>query len=217
MKDIFEKDDLTRDFLIILAVVVVAYVNFKITPINIGTVTSGSFFQDFFAFIQGKLTNLTPLQEFLMWVKSVLAVFSVLLILGIVFVHNRMHEVQHKLSKIYKPINVEEVVAKDKAIQWQIVLNHVSSGNPAEWKLAVLEADNILDSILEDRGYRGESLGERLKSVDPGDMQSYSDAWEAHKVRNQIAHEGSNMDFSEKIARDAINRYEKVFKELGYL
>ena len=217
MKDIFEKDDLTRDLIIIIVIGVVAYVSFKITPISIDTVTSGSFFQDLFAILQGKITNLTPLQEFIVWVKSVLAVFTVLLFVGIIFVHNRLHEVQKKIFEQYKPINVEEVVAKGKEIQWQIVLNHVNSGNPAEWKLAILEADNILDEILEDKGYQGESLGEKLKSVDPGDLQSYSDAWEAHKVRNKVAHEGSEMDFSEKIARDTINRYEKVFRELGYL
>ena len=98
------------------------------------------------------------------------------------------------------------------------IRNKSFSESPAEWKLAILEADNMLDSILESEGYRGESIGEKLKVVDPGDLASYNDAWEAHKVRNQIAHEGAaTMDFSKKMARDTITKFEKVFKELGYI
>ena len=54
--------------------------------------------------------------------------------------------------------------------------------------------------------------------MDPGSLRSYSDVWEAHKVRNRIAHEGAaTMDFSKKEARDTIGKFEKVFKELGYI
>ena len=103
-------------------------------------------------------------------------------------------------------------------VQWQVVLNHLNAETPAEWKLAILEADNMLDEILEAEGYRGESIGDRLKAMDPGSLRSYSDVWEAHKVRNRIAHEGAaTMDFSKKEARDTIGKFEKVFKELGYI
>jgi hypothetical protein len=98
------------------------------------------------------------------------------------------------------------------------VLNHANAENPAEWKIAILEADNMLDQILEAEGCRGDSVGEKLKAMDPTDLLSYSDAWEAHKVRNQIAHESAvTMNLSKKTIRETIGKFEKVFKEFGYI
>jgi len=49
-------------------------------------------------------------------------------------------------------------------------------------------------------------------------IASYDDIWEAHKVRNEIAHGGAiEMDLSKKMARDIIAKFGNAFKELGYL
>ena len=78
---------------------------------------------------------------------------------------------------------------------------HLDSANPAEWRLAILEADNMLDEMIRRIGYKGENLGERLKAVEPSDFESINSAWEAHKVRNKIAHEGSEFFLSHREAR----------------
>ena len=45
------------------------------------------------------------------------------------------------------------------------VLTHIASPNPNDWKLAIIEADIILDDALKQYGYVGNSLGEKLKSI----------------------------------------------------
>jgi uncharacterized membrane protein len=94
---------------------------------------------------------------------------------------------------------------------------HISSDNPNDWKLAIIEADIILDEALKRQGYAGNSLGERLRSVSPVAMQTLDDAWEAHKVRNDIAHSGVDFVLTQKLAKDTIVRYERVFTEMGLL
>ena len=206
------------DLVIIALVSLIVYINLAITPLTIETITSGEALHNIGIFVQGYLPDLSRFQPFFEGMKNVIAVVTVLLTAGIFWLSFRVKELHHKKEKQYEPIDVEEIEAKEKMVQWQVVLNHANAENPAEWKLAILEADNMLDQILESEGYRGDSLGEKLKSMDPTDILSYSDAWEAHKIRNQIAHEGAvSMDFSKKIARDAIGKYEKVFKELGYI
>ena len=64
--------------------------------------------------------------------------------------------------------------------------------------------------LLEKHGYPGEGVGERLRSATFATLQ---DAWEAHKVRNQIAHEGSAFNLSADLVRRTIGRYENVFHE----
>ena len=95
------------------------------------------------------------------------------------------------------------------------VLTHIDSPNPNDWKLAIIEADIILDEVLKQRGYIGNSLGERLKSISPQQLNSLNDAWEAHKVRNRIAHEGADFVLTKRVADETINRYRRVFSEFG--
>jgi hypothetical protein len=102
-----------------------------------------------------------------------------------------------------------------KNSRMQDVLTHSSSANPGDWKLAIIEADIILDDILKEQGYVGNSLGERLKSISPQQLASLNDAWEAHKVRNKIAHDGSDFIVTKRVAQETIVKYQRVFTELG--
>lgn len=95
------------------------------------------------------------------------------------------------------------------------VLKHIASDNPNDWKLSIIEADIILDELLKSAGYAGNSLGERLKSISVNQLQSIDDAWQAHKVRNQIAHAGSDFVLTHKLAQDTIKQYRRVFHEMG--
>ena len=95
------------------------------------------------------------------------------------------------------------------------VLTHAASDNPNDWKLAIIEADIILDDVLKRRGYAGTSLGERLKSISPQHLATIDDAWEAHKVRNRIAHEGADFVLTKRLVDETIARYRRVFDEFG--
>ncbi len=97
------------------------------------------------------------------------------------------------------------------------VINHSQSESPNDWKLAIIEADIILDDTLKQKGYAGNSLGERLKSISPNQLESLDDAWEAHKVRNRIAHDGSDFVLTQRLAQETIARYRRVFTEFGIL
>ena len=92
---------------------------------------------------------------------------------------------------------------------------HLESQNPNDWKLAIIEADIILDDTLKRQGYAGPTLGDRLKSISPESLHSIRDAWDAHMVRNKIAHAGADFVLTQKIARETIMQYERVVKELG--
>lgn len=95
------------------------------------------------------------------------------------------------------------------------MFRHIDSDNPNDWKLAIIEADIILDEALKERGYAGQSLGERLRSISPSQLQSLDDAWQAHKVRNQVAHGGADFVLTKRLAEDTIKQYRRVFAELG--
>lgn len=97
------------------------------------------------------------------------------------------------------------------------MLTHIASENPGDWKLAIIEADIILDEILKSGGYTGASLGERLRGISSGQLRSLDDAWQAHKVRNQIAHGGADFVLTRRLAEDTIKQYRTVFHEFGVM
>ena len=113
------------------------------------------------------------------------------------------------------------VIAQDpeteKNTEWQDIIDHIDSDNDSQWKLALIDADKILDNALRDADYDGETIGDRLKRAEElGGFKSLQDAWEAHKVRNRIAHE-SGFELTKREARRAIELYKTVLQDLHYL
>ncbi len=106
---------------------------------------------------------------------------------------------------------------KEGTTRWRTVLKHSNSNYPSDWKLAIIEADTLLDTLVERTGFPGATLGERLKNADPGVFRTLRYASEAHAVRNRIAHEGSAFTLSEREAKKTIRLYEEVFREFDYI
>lgn len=101
--------------------------------------------------------------------------------------------------------------------RWERITDLVNSENPSDWRQAILEADVLLDELVTRLGYRGETLGEKMKQIEPSDFTTLDLAWEAHKVRNDIAHRGSDFILSKREAKRVVGLFEKVFREFEYL
>ena len=108
------------------------------------------------------------------------------------------------------------VVAKDvpkSQLRWNRILEQIGSDTEQSWRLAILEADIMLNELLDVMGYRGETMADKMRGVEREDFNSIDLAWEAHKIRNKIAHEGSTHQLTHREARRIIALYEKVLKD----
>ena len=97
--------------------------------------------------------------------------------------------------------------------KWKIVEEHINSDDANKWKLAILEADIILSELLDSLQLHGEGIGEKLKNVEASDFDNLEQAWEAHKIRNAIAHQGSDFLLTQREAKRVIELYRSVFQE----
>lgn len=153
--------------------------------------------------------------------QAVSVFVSLLFIMGIIYAKFKMGQVARasKLQAKVKAVEEKRVVTRQNAEnkKWNKVLEHVSSDNASDWRLAILEADILLGELLTKMGYKGEGIGEQLKSVEPSDLHSIDEAWEAHKVRNAIAHQGAEFPLSQREAKRVIGLFETVFRELFYI
>jgi len=121
-------------------------------------------------------------------------------------------------AKLY-PDNIKtaspdaEPAKNPMAEKWGKIIKLSNSENSSDWRLAVIEADIILDELLSKLQLPGETMGEKLQVVEKSDFTTIESAWEAHKARNMIAHEGSDFLINQREIRRIISLYEAVFKE----
>lgn len=97
--------------------------------------------------------------------------------------------------------------------KWEKLLEKIKSGDERDLRLAIIEADTLVDEILIQHEHPGKDMGERLKSMHPGEIENLDDLWEAHKIRNRIAHE-SGFHITAEEAKKIINIYHKTLKDL---
>jgi hypothetical protein len=109
-------------------------------------------------------------------------------------------------------VNLQEV-----AQQWTDIQTTVGLGGTSHFAQGVVAADKLLDHVLKQKGYQGETMGERLKSAQD-DMSAavYHNAWQAHKLRNHLVHEVGSQVMSFQV-KEAIQQYEAALRELGVL
>lgn len=98
---------------------------------------------------------------------------------------------------------------------WESIRSKLLSDNASDWRLAIIEADIYLDKLLDQKGFHADTIGDKLKSITPDQLASIQIAWEAHKVRNRIAHEGADFNLTMPESRRVLSYFEIVFRDLG--
>lgn len=97
---------------------------------------------------------------------------------------------------------------------WNAIRAKLLSDNPSDWRLGIIEADIYLDRLLDQRGFYGDTLSDKFKQITPEKLPSIQIAWEAHKVRNRIAHDGADFVLTMPESRRILSYYEIVFRDL---
>lgn len=145
----------------------------------------------------------------LLWLALLLAAWLAIIIIALKIIKLRKAEADN-LNLMLQSKSDIEVPKQDP--RWERVQRALESENQNDWKQAIIEADNMLDEMVRALRPAGENLGERLKSIEPSDFLTIQDAWEAHKVRNRIAHESDYVLTRREFSR-VIALFKNVFEE----
>ena len=129
--------------------------------------------------------------------------------------HHEIAEYAHNKAEYEKRLH--EQVGGSKNEHWGNVLTHLFSQHGSDWKLAIIEADAMLESLMDQLGFKGETLGDKLKSANQDNFPQLTMAWEVHTIRNRIAHEGLAFELSQHEAKRVIALYEQIFHGFGYI
>lgn len=147
-------------------------------------------------------------------ILGIVSFLFVLIAFGIlIYASVRLYQIRHQEDEEKYSTLAPEVAEKQKDhARWAHVRQLIESSQPNDWRQAIIEADIMLEEVLEQAGYTGATMSERLKNAR---FNSIQEAGEAHGVRNRIAHDGMAFKLDDNDAYRTIQKYERVFKEFG--
>lgn len=149
-------------------------------------------------------------------------ILSILMLVLIIYYHIRVTQVEEfieeqELHKFHSYHAAAHATQEAKNPRWEAVVGLMTSPNESDWRRAILDADIMLSELLLEKGYVGKSVGDQLKMGNPLQFTTLNLAWEAHKMRNALAHLGEAFPLNERDARATIDLYRRVFEEFNYI
>lgn len=163
-----------------------------------------------------KDTVLSILDKF---VKPVFLILDSLLVVWLIYCWIQGSKIRPRYSIFKEPIPGEKPAGgKDPEIakRWAHILERAVKGAPGDLRLAIIEADALVDLCLKKAGYQGEHMSDRLSQIDGQEIGSLEMLWRAHKLRNDVVHT-PGFAVSADEAQIALKSFEVFMKDLGAL
>jgi hypothetical protein len=111
----------------------------------------------------------------------------------------------------YKPFYVKKFLP-----QWKKIEKRLESKIEADFKLAILEADDLLNKAMDEIGYKGKDLTEKLEMINEEIISNLKELKEVRKVREDIISDPTYR-LSEEETKKILKVYEKAIKDLQAL
>lgn len=111
----------------------------------------------------------------------------------------------------YRPYGLRRMAGK-----WNKVITRLETGNEGEYKLAVIEADGMLNEVLTRLGFHGETISDKLAGLTPAIVPNLPEVEEAHQIRNNVVQDPDYI-LSLSEARRVLGIYETAFRNLDLI
>lgn len=112
--------------------------------------------------------------------------------------------------------NVPLVTKKRMRKNWSKIEFRLGSDDPSQYKLAILEADEVIDKIFRSMELKGNNMTERLEKLTPGQMEEAEEIKTVHKIRNQIVHDPT-FQIDRTKAKETLDIYAKFLIENEFM
>lgn len=132
----------------------------------------------------------------------------IILLVAIVIIGVAIMVVIAVTSKTGKSLDVDKYQRR-----WLAIESGLKRTEPASYQMTILNADKLLDMALKERAFKGQTMGERMKSANDT-WKNADHVWGAHKIRNKIAHE-SDVHITYEVAARSLVAYKQALRDLG--
>lgn len=151
---------------------------------------------------------------FFFGIKIFLAFYITVLLVDIILLIY-LGDVRAQLrSHMYGTSKIGEKTKGQSRRDWETIFARLDKDDEGEWKLAVLEADHLIDKAMAAQGYHGDNFVERLSQIPQHAFMMLDDVRTAHTLRNRIIREG-DFDVSQEQAHNAVDVFFDFLDNLG--
>ena len=151
---------------------------------------------------------------FLFYLKIIFIIIGIILFGAVVFFLLKNNWLKrYFLEDFVEVISYRPFGAKKTFKQWNKIGKKLEAGKKADYKMALIEADSLLESILKRMGYKGDNMRELLEQIDAKTLPNIENVWQAHKLRNNIVHD-PDYELNLDEAKRMFQIYEQAFRDL---
>jgi hypothetical protein len=163
------------------------------------------------------MINLEVLNLIIFFLKVLIVILSLIFLFGVIYFLLKTEWFERRflldLTEFFsfKPYGLPDVSKK-----WKKIVKRLEQGTESEAKLAIIEADDLLNETLEKMGYSGESLEEKLKQLKRTILPNLDEVFEIQKIKSDIVHDPSfQLSFDQ--AKRILEIYERALSNLEAL
>lgn len=162
----------------------------------------------------------TIINNIFLWIQIIAGVASWIMFVLIIYLAIKTEFWQKKIYNVFIGFRKMPDAEIDHSLkvtkEWENILKRLEAKDEANHKLAVIEADKLLDTVLKKLTIPGSTMGERLKAIPVSQLPSIDNVWQVHKLRNHLVHT-TEFVLTDNKAKQAIAIYKQAFIELKVL
>jgi hypothetical protein len=166
--------------------------------------------KDFIYFISSP-----PIQDVLFPVKLVFVCFTFFFLAGVIYFMINSSWLQYKfLEDVTEFFSWQSYGMRQISKRWNKIKSKIKSDSESEYKLAVIEAEEFFNEVLEEGGYDGDNFEEITKKAGKLLGPILSDILSAHQVRNSIVYD-PDYKLTAENAKKVLAVYESAINSVG--
>lgn len=155
------------------------------------------------------------IQDMLFPVKLVFISFAMFFLVGVVYFMVNSSWLQYKfLEDVTEFFSWQPYGLRAISKRWKKIKEKIDTGVEAEYKLAIIEADDFLGEMLEERGFLEENFEESIKKAGKGMLPNLDEILAAHEARNSVVYNPDSRVDPEEV-KNILAVYESAITNLG--
>ena len=118
------------------------------------------------------------------------------------------------IADIFKKAGVRESYAR----RWQELRKEAGNNPPDSYRLAIMNADTLIDALLKEAGFVGNDTAERMGRLNAIRISPHvvNGLFRAHKIRNSIAHDVAYV-IDARTAERTLDLYQAFLEETSII
>jgi hypothetical protein len=155
------------------------------------------------------------LQDMLFSVKLVFVCFGMFFLAFVIYFMINSSWLQYKfLEDVTEFFSWQSYGSRGMSKAWNKIKKRADSGTESDCKLAIIDADDFLLGVLDERGYEGKDFEEIIAKAGKLISPILNDVLGAHEVRNSIVYD-PNYNLATEEAKKILNTYESAIMAVG--